>query len=877
MIDGNVNSLSNYFLDRNEPFQAEQKISNEALQAAKISLLEAELTAEERYSDRGAWRVGGKLTTGICAAHGFQSVDHVEKYLHEEEIPPLIEDNPSETMKYLEMLLPLSIYQSLEEGQTYKNAVFNEKGKAIVNRSCQTYARLINEETGLSIVARYPSDNNKIPLDFNTGMQFEDLKNNIDTIFREGKHSHCLFSFRNPDAELIASHVVYVNMREGIISDGGTGLIWKIPKQYKAMFPEILKDYFNRHYKMSFSETQILAVEKTSAPKPWPLAFRKIALYASLLFNMLKREGVKESAAAALVIMKEANVTAIVKVDPNTLIEKIKRLAVLIFDMIRAAFSQNQAQIVLCKACEEGNIFKINWAIRQGANVNLLYNERIPLAIAAKSGHLDVVKRLVELGATLAPTSAFQSSAELSSIAVFFAACEADSLEIVEYLLENNRVKPGPRDLLAACRGVENPARLKIVEKLLSHIDLNDVGFKEDPFFSHSSPLKSALLNKSRGIIGLLIQHGTDPNIVLSEALCDWSSAISSAHSVDELRAAQYRAIIKIAIENGVNLTNPSRPLQDFLQNELIDACKLGDLFTVESLLKLGANPYLSFIERSPLASAAKSGQLEIIKYLIKAGRQFKIDEKDVKNAYGFALAEACETNAPMDAINLLLELGVNPNRIPTDGWRSPFAAAVANKRIDVVKRFIELGSTPPQSSDVATRPGALHIYELFQQSPLAAACYKKQLETVDILLNAGVKPGPRDLFAICDTSDSIEKCAIVKLLLDAGVNPLDKAFQEDNLLRSELPLLRILVRTHSLPALKLLVQRAPDLIDQIKKDSYLLYKAVQDWHVGRKEPEAAKAASVIEFLISHGADPQKLDPRKERKWYEKFIKQRNV
>lgn len=251
---------------------------------------------------------GSGLTTGICAAYALECIDHVNKFGHLEEIPPLLTEKPSDLMKHTEMLLAKAIFQSLGDNQVYSDAI-PDKNPELANKSCQTYHELIHSEFGLRCTEHYPKHHSQkdekevkekqsLGINFCDSLPFELVDPLIDDLSKQNQGDHYLFQFCKPGQHLTENHVIYINFEKGIIADGDDGFMWKIASENKKLFPKAAQEYIKRYYK-NWERISVMKIEKESSPQLMPLTLRKVNMYASILTNSLRTEGASITAIRA--------------------------------------------------------------------------------------------------------------------------------------------------------------------------------------------------------------------------------------------------------------------------------------------------------------------------------------------------------------------------------------------------------------------------------------------------------------------------------------------------------------------------------------------------------------------------------------------------
>lgn len=170
-------------------------------------------------------------------------------------------------------------------------------------------------------------------------------------------------------------------------------------------------------------------------------------------------------------------------------------------------------------------------------------------------------------------------------------------------------------------------------------------------------------------------------------------------------------------------------------QAKLFQALQIHDFDNAALLLNNGANlsPTCGFNHRcQPLATAAKEGDLELMKFLIDNGADL-----DGYNAYDdVALIYALE-NQQIEAAKLLVKSGANIN-IPNAFGFSPFIGATAYGNVELTTLMIQRGAELDRNYLVRVgdaKPGKKSM------RPLEFAIKFKQPKIVSMLLDAGADP----------------------------------------------------------------------------------------------------------------------------------------
>lgn len=169
-------------------------------------------------------------------------------------------------------------------------------------------------------------------------------------------------------------------------------------------------------------------------------------------------------------------------------------------------------------AIAEGNPEKLAAALATGSNPNVVDTEGVPALLhAADTGNLDLVRPLLEAGASLAAVDNIGWTTLMASIA-------AKSEELVGFLLTNganaNHVAREDTPLTIATAD----APLSIVTLLLNHGA--DANLRRPDGWT---PLMLAAFRGDPARIRLLLEHGADATVTMGSRLMD-AATIAAAH-----------------------------------------------------------------------------------------------------------------------------------------------------------------------------------------------------------------------------------------------------------------------------------------------------------------------------------------------------------
>ncbi|MGY8814606.1 MAG: ankyrin repeat domain-containing protein [Gammaproteobacteria bacterium] len=190
---------------------------------------------------------------------------------------------------------------------------------------------------------------------------------------------------------------------------------------------------------------------------------------------------------------------------------------------------------------------------------------------------------------------------------------------------------------------------------------------------------------------------------------------------------------------------------------ELTDAAKQGDMESVMSLIKSGANVNQPSADgTTALAHAAWRNDQAMLEYLLINAEA----EMNTANEYGATALYLAAANAEASLIENLLKAGALPNLGLLSG-ETPLMAAANRGRFEAVKLLLEYGADP-NIMEVNRGQNALMwaVAEGYQQ---VAELLIKQGADVNVRSNSGFTPL---LFAARQAHTDI-----VKILLDAGAN----------------------------------------------------------------------------------------------------------
>jgi len=267
------------------------------------------------------------------------------------------------------------------------------------------------------------------------------------------------------------------------------------------------------------------------------------------------------------------------------------------WNSLRKSCLEPQSYQTIHFLAEEGNIPSLNIYLQYIGSPNIAVGGITPLYLAAREGHFEVVRLLVEYGAEVNP----KASDGYPAYSPIFAAIYHKRDRIVEFLLKNGVELD--IYLAAALGDLENLKRL-----LADEDDINSLNIKRnEPFFGGASLLHLAICRDSMPVAEFLLEKGADIHIRNK-------SGDTPLH-----HAAKYNAlaVAQLLIEKGAKLD--AEPEKE--DTPLHRACRYGHVEMIELLLDNGAEiNALGWPRKTPINEAIQGNYPEAVKVLIDRG-----------------------------------------------------------------------------------------------------------------------------------------------------------------------------------------------------------------------------------------------------------------
>ncbi|HRI16757.1 MAG TPA: ankyrin repeat domain-containing protein, partial [Verrucomicrobiota bacterium] len=123
-------------------------------------------------------------------------------------------------------------------------------------------------------------------------------------------------------------------------------------------------------------------------------------------------------------------------------------------------------------------------------------------------------------------------------------------------------------------------------------------------------------------------------------------------------------------------------------RNNLIRACRVGDIKRVRSLLTLGID-INNVSEFCPLASAVRGGHLAMVKTLLKLGADPNLQETWVSMPPNGTPLENAARNGEVEIAKVLIAHGADVNKV---GYWHPLLTAVSHHNNAIVRLLLDSG-----------------------------------------------------------------------------------------------------------------------------------------------------------------------------------------
>ena len=356
-------------------------------------------------------------------------------------------------------------------------------------------------------------------------------------------------------------------------------------------------------------------------------------------------------------------------------------------------------ETALVVACVKRNIDAISVLLHAGADVN------IPATDSSASLLIPIMEvHYTKTFQTMIDHGADVNVVDKNSVSAIMLACQTGKKNAINVLLNAGAdlsiVDIDGNTCLhhAVNRWCDN----EVLEAIISHgADVNAVNK------SNVTALMVACHRRYENHISVLLDAGADPGIV---------DVYGDSCLIHAAKGGCGIEVLESIIKHGAEGTNKSD------KTALMIACQKGNIDTINILLNAGVNPHISDADGNTCLIYAVDADCnkEVLQAIIKHGADVNAaNEIDIT-----ALMIAC-WKGNIDTINTLLNAGVNPHISDADGNTSLHYAVHGDCSKVVLQAMFKHGAD-------------VNATNKCNRTALMVACWKGNVDTLNILLNAG-------------------------------------------------------------------------------------------------------------------------------------------
>lgn len=460
----------------------------------------------------------------------------------------------------------------------------------------------------------------------------------------------------------------------------------------------------------------------------------------------------------------------------------------------------------LVQAVRYGQTNVVEYLLDAGVPVNSknAYGDT-PLIAAAGSGRAQLIDKLLELGADI------DSANSLGMTALMSAAARGD-YQLVHTLINSGaevdvKNNQGESAVFLAVQYGHHSA-VRVLLNAAAKLNIKNT-IRANESNSGFTPLMYAATHGLTrdpvdwpAMVRLLLNGGADPNVTNTHA----ESALVFAQNLKD------SAIVSVLLQAGAKDTQAFAGLN--VDDALVKAARLGNLFMVEQVLDNGANPnYVDSNGITPLLAASYEGHLDIVTVLSKKQaeidfvtlglRQFAMSKSHAPLSIRDLMAAASRGDTALiaagrrghvEVVEHLLSKGAQidlPNR---HGELAVFVAAANgdNKLLNLLLN----NQANPNATEFDNRSNQLSLAKstMGRDSVLMRAVQRGHMDTARILIDAGAEVNYRGFMGKTALYNAVEngRWNMVQMLLNAkadvntvsyaGISPLMEAAKMGNL-----------------------------------------------------------------------------------------------